>query len=203
MGKKLLKDIAYDEVKKKVLNQDITNMTENGLVKELNMSRTPIREALYRLQHEGFLNIVSNQGIIVNNISVTRLHELIDMRIAIETYSLKQAIKNLTDEDYHELEEIIQLQKESCEDNDYQLFKARDAEFHKYLLNITGNYYFLKMFSEARELQFMARKRKISKIEMMKFIKEHEIIVFYLRNNEIEQSVITLKHHLNSGKNVE
>lgn len=175
-------------------------MSENQLVEELEVSRTPIREALHRLQHEGFLQVISNQGIIINEISTTRLHELIDMRIAIETFSLKASIKKITDENFKEIEKIIIKQKKACDENDIYLFKELDANFHKYLLSIIGNYYFLRMFSEAHELQFLARKRDLTQENMKTFIKEHEQILFYLKKKEIKQALPTLIDHLKSGK---
>lgn len=198
--KKLLKDIAYEKIKEKIQKREVAHMSENELVKELSMSRTPIREALHRLQHEGFVKIISNQGIVVKEISVDRLHDLIDMRMAIETFSLYQAKKNISQQDFLEIEKIIDLQKQSCINNDIHGFKRSDAEFHYYLLSITGNYYFLKMFSEAHELQFIARSRVISQQGMEKLIKEHEEIVASLKDNQLDFAVNILKDHLNSGK---
>src|SRR5699024_12253978 len=86
-------------------------MTENSLVRELNMSRTPIREALFKLQHEGFLEIISNQGIVVNNMSINRLESLIDMRVAIESFSLRQEFIELNERDFLFLDSIIKLQE--------------------------------------------------------------------------------------------
>src|SRR5690625_7099056 len=72
--KVLLKDVAYDKIKKKILFENVKHMSENSLVEDLNMSRTPIREALFKLQHEGFLQIISNQGIVVKDRKSTRLN---------------------------------------------------------------------------------------------------------------------------------
>ena len=196
----LLKDIAYDKIKDKILFENVKHMSENSLVKELNMSRTPIREALFKLQHEGFLDIISNQGIVVNKLSLNRLESLIDMRVAIETFSLRQAIHYINESDIFALEEIIKEQENAREENNIYLFREKDAEFHHYLLKVTDNYYFLKMFSEVYELQFTARKKPTSKDEMKELILDHKSIYNYLKREEVDQAVTLLTKHLNKGK---
>ena len=113
---------------------------------------------------------------------------------------MKHYINKISNEDFKEIEKIIKKQKKACDENNIYLFKELDANFHKYLLSIIGNYYFLKMFSEVHELQFLARKRDLTRENMKVFIKEHEQILLFLRKKEIEQALLTLIIHLNSGK---
>lgn len=177
-------------------------MAENSLVKELEMSRTPIREALHKLQHEGFLKIVSNQGIMVTGMSVKKLEDLIDMRVAIESSSLTRAILLLTADDFKQIKEIVQKQKEYCENEDIYNFRKADADFHYFLLQITNNHYFLKMFNEVYELQFTASTRPVKKDQMNNLIDDHEKIIMHLENNELDLAVNILIEHLNSGKTI-
>lgn len=198
--KVLLKDIAYERIKEKIIKKEVEHMSENVLVEELSMSRTPIREALQRLQHEGFVRIISNQGIVVTEISVNRLHDLIDMRVAIETFSLQQAIKIVTENDFTNIKDIICSQKEAISKNDIYSFRRRDADFHNYLLDITGNYYFLKMFTEVHELQFTASKRAAETKEMERLVHEHEEVIQFLYEDNIELATESLRKHLIGGK---
>ncbi|MEA4881318.1 MAG: GntR family transcriptional regulator, partial [Synergistaceae bacterium] len=60
------KDFAYEEIRKLILRRETSEgviLSENSLAAELNMSRTPVREALQRLQMEGFLEIHPNRGV--------------------------------------------------------------------------------------------------------------------------------------------
>ncbi|MCM3569363.1 GntR family transcriptional regulator [Neobacillus mesonae] len=196
----LLKDIAYEKIKQKIINSDVEHLSENSLVEELQMSRTPIREALQRLQYEGFVKIISNQGVLVSKMSVNRLYDLIDMRVAIETFSLKQAILLMKDKDYKNIKEIIDRQKSSYEEKDLITFRENDAAFHYYLLTVTGNHYFIKMFSDVKELQYTAGSRVIGPDEMLKLITEHEKIITYMKKKDIESAIDLLTNHLNGGK---
>ncbi|WP_052409996.1 GntR family transcriptional regulator [Paenibacillus durus] len=201
--KVLLKDTAYDKIKEKMIRGDEEYTSENNLVQELSMSRTPIREALNRLQYEGFLKILPNRGIVFTELSAEERNELIDMRIAIETYSLKQAADRITDNDIKELTRIIGMQEEAYRAGDFADLVEKDALFHHYLLEIVGNSQFIKMYRQARERQFTVRAGKWLKNQpdvLQTFIEEHRTILNAIIQKDIPAAVQHLVEHLEKGK---
>ncbi|WP_141432549.1 GntR family transcriptional regulator [Bacillus sp. 03113] len=201
--KELLKDQAYRLIKEKMIKGEEEYTSENNLVHELNMSRTPIREALNRLQHEGFLKILPNRGIVFTEISLEERNELIDMRIAIETYSLWQAANRIEDKHIEDLYGIIEMQEKAYLAGDFGELVEKDALFHYYLLEIVGNSQFLKMYSQARERQFTVRAGKWLKNKpdvLEHFIEEHRIILNALVQKDIPSAVQYLTEHLEKGK---
>ncbi|QWU16953.1 GntR family transcriptional regulator [Paenibacillus sophorae] len=201
--KVLLKDTAYDKIKEKMIRGDEEYTSENTLVQELSMSRTPIREALNRLQYEGFLKILPNRGIVFTELSVEERNELIDMRIAIETYSLKQAANRINDNDIKELTRIIGMQEEAYRAGDFADLVEKDALFHHYLLEIVGNSQFIKMYRQARERQFTVRAGKWLKNQpdvLQTFIEEHRTILNAIIQKDIPAAVQHLVEHLEKGK---
>lgn len=201
--KELLRDQAYRQIKEKMMKGEEEYTSENNLVQELNMSRTPIREALNRLQHEGFLKILPNRGIVFTELSLEERNELIDMRIAIETYSLLQAATLITDKDIKQLSLIIDLQERAYHAGDFGDLVEKDAMFHCYLLEIVGNSQFLKMYSQARERQFTVRAGKWLKNKqdvLQHFIEEHRTILMALIQKDIQSAVQYLTEHLEKGK---
>lgn len=202
-AKILLKDTAYEKIKEIMMKDEVGFTSENTLVQELNMSRTPIREALTRLQQEGFLKIMSNRGIVFTELSLEERNELVDMRIAIETYSLKQSFDLINDKHIEALRQIIHQQEAAYEQNDFTGLVEHDFAFHYYLLNIVGNSYFNQMYRNARERQFTVRagswlrnKREL----LLQIIEEHKKIVEHLNNKDIHLALQQLEDHLNSGK---
>ncbi|SEO70442.1 DNA-binding transcriptional regulator, GntR family [Paenibacillus sophorae] len=198
-----MKDTAYDKIKEKMIRGDEEYTSENTLVQELSMSRTPIREALNRLQYEGFLKILPNRGIVFTELSVEERNELIDMRIAIETYSLKQAANRINDNDIKELTRIIGMQEEAYRAGDFADLVEKDALFHHYLLEIVGNSQFIKMYRQARERQFTVRAGKWLKNQpdvLQTFIEEHRTILNAIIQKDIPAAVQHLVEHLEKGK---
>ncbi|WP_052702933.1 GntR family transcriptional regulator [Paenibacillus beijingensis] len=201
--KMLLKDIAYEKIKEKMMKGNEGYTSENTLVQELEMSRTPIREALNRLQHEGFLRIMPNRGIMFTELTVDERNELIDMRIAVETYSLKKAVQRMDDRHIEQLKRIIAMQEEAYQKDDFYELLEKDSLFHQYLLEIVGNSHFIKMYRHARDRQFTVRAGNWlrNKPDVLKvFIEEHMEILNAIIEGNVEAAVQLLEEHLKKGK---
>lgn len=201
--RKLLKDVAYDEIKEKILNSEENYTSEMQLVEMLGMSRTPVREALFRLQHEGFIQIISNQGILIKDLTVKERTDLYDMRIAIETYSLRKSIGNINDDHIEKLNHFVKEQREACEKDEYITFLESDAKFHEFLLELFGNTMFISMYHNARERLFTMRDSQYivnRKDVITKLIDEHEELIQYLAKGDIELAVELLSDHIEKGK---
>ncbi|WP_126424773.1 GntR family transcriptional regulator [Brevibacillus marinus] len=201
----LLKDIAYRKIKEKIMRGDFldsNSTSENQLVEELQMSRTPIREALQRLQHEGLIKIISNQGIVIQELSIKETNDLFDMRIAIETYSLKKNVGFISQHDFKQLDDIIARQKQACAERDVFSFIQLDGEFHQYLLELGGNSLFIQMMSNIRDrLYFDAnRLHKRYPDSIARLIEEHVKITEALKKGDYELAVQELEQHLQNGK---
>lgn len=201
--KMLLKDIAYEKIKEKMMKGNEGYTSENTLVQELEMSRTPIREALNRLQHEGYLRIMPNRGIVFTELSVEERNELIDMRIAIETFSLKQAVHQMNERHIEQLKRIIEMQEEAYQKDDFYDLLEKDSLFHQYLLEIVGNSHFIKMYRHARDRQFTVRAGNWLRNKpdvLMIFIEEHRNILNAIIGRDVDAAVVLLEEHLKKGK---
>lgn len=203
MREKSLSDIAYDKIKEKLMRGDFSaqnNYTsQNQLVDELQMSRTPILSALQRLQYEGFVKIISNQGIVIQDITVKEMIDFFDARLAIELFSIKKAISIMTEEDFRNLEAIIARQKENY--TDYFVWVQLDADFHRYLLEITGNSVFIQMMNNVIERLFFSVSTRLKSTDrIQRFTDEHMQIVEHLRQGDLAQVLQILEYHIESGK---
>ena len=106
--KKSFTDVAYEKIKELILNEDIGPgeiVSENQLAEYMNMSRTPVREAIRRLEAEGIL--VSRQGIgtIVKMLTLKDIEDIFEVREAMELIASETAIKNITEQEIKEVRE--------------------------------------------------------------------------------------------------
>jgi DNA-binding GntR family transcriptional regulator len=200
-AKKLLKDIAYEKIKEKILNEDDEYTSENSLVEMLQMSRTPIREALQRLQQEGFIKVLPNQGIMIPDLSVNEMNDITDYRIAIETTSLKQAVHLLKEEDFDHLSALIQKQMDAYSQNNTVLYLQHDVEFHLYLLQVVGNEWFIQAVENVSHRQHRLHRRMKSNPQLLfARLQEHIRIVDFLKDKQTDSAVNELEAHLKNGK---
>jgi len=94
----LLKDIAYKKIKENIIQEVYQPgyiLSERELVNSLEMSKTPIKSAIDRLQAEGFVYVSSKRGVIIQDISVERINDIYNLSIVLKTFNCKQIYKNI------------------------------------------------------------------------------------------------------------
>ena len=143
--RKSLESFAYDSIKAGIVSGEINNnllLSENTLAKILNMSRTPIREAIKRLEAESYLKSVDGVGLIVQELSLKDLAEIYEVRIALEKVALESAILKIDSQKIDnlesELENVINLYNLDNQIDDEYLYNL-DSKFHNVLYLASEN----------------------------------------------------------------
>ncbi|MGD9044892.1 MAG: GntR family transcriptional regulator [Desulfobacterales bacterium] len=108
-----------------------TRLVETVLAAEMNVSRTPVREALHKLALEGFLYAIPRAGYIVEETSETDIKDLFTTRTAIEKIAVKWAIEKITPEELARLEMNLQKTDEILKSGATESMGDLDAEFHE------------------------------------------------------------------------
>ena len=92
MAQKSLKSQAYNNIKEKILSCEYApgmHLNEGVLCETFNVSRTPIRDALSRLEQEGLVTIRSKKGIVVSDLSISEVNNIFELRLLLEPYSIR------------------------------------------------------------------------------------------------------------------
>ena len=113
-------------------------LTEMKLVADLGVSRTPIREALHRLEQEHIVEI-SSRGILVLGVSQKDLEDILEIRIRIEGLAAAMAATRITDEELEELRETIELQEFYVPKHDADRINGMDSKFHLLIYRFSGS----------------------------------------------------------------
>ena len=112
-------------------------LTELKLVEQLNVSRTPIREALRRLEQERLIRD-SGKGSVVLGITLEDLEDIMDIRLRCEGLASLYAARNRTQEDIQRLQQLCELQDFYFSKGDYEHLRQIDDEFHESIYEISG-----------------------------------------------------------------
>src|SRR5262245_22898698 len=113
----LLKERAYDEIKRRIMTGDCTPgtfLSERQMALQLGMSKTPVRAALERLEQEGFVTISPQQGIIVRDLSIHEIADQYEIRAALETFVARSLAGRLTPAQVERLRDNLRAQQSNC-----------------------------------------------------------------------------------------
>jgi len=143
-----MRQIAYDWLKQQIITLDFpmgSCLVENTLCQELDMGRTPIREALQQLAAEGLVTIMPRKGIFVSNINFTDFENLIEVRIMLETHVVRRLARSrmlVGGIDPDRLEQIRALfdnVAELVEAGDIDALLVIERKFHQGLVALLNN----------------------------------------------------------------
>lgn len=144
MARKQMVDEAYGELRSRIVKRSFlpgTKLSGLSLSKSLNISRTPIREALRRLQSEGFVVFFPGRGFVVNSLSLDDVDQIYTIRIPLEGLAGRLATRALSgDRERMVFLEKLNVEMERlCRDGAAEAYADRNKEFHSAIFRACGN----------------------------------------------------------------
>lgn len=197
-----LADIAYDALVKAIINQDFepgSQLSIDGLAKQLEMSNTPVREALMRANGERLVLQKTNRGFVVAEfLTPEELHQLFDVRHILEIHALNSA--DLPNAQIKELVRLVQQMDNTGDGHvydDYKEFLLLDHDFHLALVRLSDNSFIIKAWEDLHVHLHLSRLYKgIGLIDRADSVGEHHTILNALQANDKEAAVELLSHHI-------
>ncbi len=201
--KTLIQD-AYQKIKQMIFQQKVTagqRLVYSDLSKMLDMSRTPIINALNRLEQEGFLVSEAFRGFQVKPMDLQEMWDFFGVREALEVYAVEQAIEQSSPEEVKGLEEKLHVH-ESYMPNRYDRKKfLLDAEFHLQIASMTRNRVIermLRMNLEHVNLRFRLDNCDTSR--MATAVEEHRDLVRAMKKKDVLKSIEIVKMHVRRAR---
>lgn len=144
--KKTLKVLAYDEIRRRILSCDYapgTMLNEELLQEDLHVSRTPIRDALSRLEQEGLIKILPKRGILVADLTLEDIEMVYEVRCMYEPYTILHYGANIS------LDDLFKFKAAFSDDRvvrDEQLSYYYDDSFHAAVMSASPNRYLMQSY---------------------------------------------------------
>ena len=145
-----LADKAFHIIEEKIVTLQLAPgslISEVELSEEINIGRTPVREALQRLAHEGMISILPRRGMIVSEVDIMNQLEIMDLRRVVDRMIAGKAAKRATVEQRQRLKEIADAIEKVAKKDDVVAFMHLDGEFDQ-ILQAAGRNYFGTQISE-------------------------------------------------------
>ena len=175
-------DQIFEQLERDILSGKYarsTVLSELGLSKELGVSRTPVREAIRRLEQEDILE-ECGKGMIVVGITPEYMQDMFEIRLAIEGEAARRAAVNISDEQLGRMREILDLQRFYSEkegENSSDQIKNMDSQFHEILYLASNSRPYIRTLLPLHKRMMKMRKASVSKhSRAMRSLEEHEAI---------------------------
>ena len=136
-----LSDKAYHLIRQKIITLELpplTTIDEQALMQDLQLGRTPIREALQRLAAEDLVFFAPRRGMFVADISITDLQKIFEARLALEGFCARLAAQRVTPDQLDQIEGVIQ-DLQQVPEGDARALMVIDARFHELLYEAADN----------------------------------------------------------------
>jgi DNA-binding GntR family transcriptional regulator len=163
-----------------------TVLNEKELAEQLGVSKTPIREGLSLLEHEGLVQTIPRRGYIVTPITVQQIHELFDLRVILESAAAERAALRITDDQVHTLSALV---PDLMPAGEMAKRLDRNIEFHCAVALMSGNERLAGLIK--RLLEEMQRMIAAGYVP-----NEHEKVLQALREREPRRAADAMREHI-------
>ena len=191
---------AYDFTKWAILNSMYSGgdlITEGALAHEIGVSRTPVREALLRLEVEGLLQLYPKKGAIISTFSRQDVEDVLEARILVEGHTALKSFE-AREQLLPEIEELHERMRRNRREHDTAGFTTSDRGFHEAIVDAAGNSVLSAVYRMLRERQTLFTSVVLrGRVDRMdEAIAEHEGILDALRGDDAAAFDTVVRAHL-------
>jgi len=198
-----LDKLAYDQIKEAILTfQFLPNqaLIEGDLASQLGISKTPVRDALMRLEKEGLVVRLAYKGTYVSDINNQDMMEIYQIRIVLEGLAIRLAAEAMVEEDFDALQKLIERHEVTLKQHDVRLVSEINSKFHNIIIARCSNHRLTDMLHVLDD--HLKRYRLLSISQGQRFVKsvpEHRAILEALRARDAEKAEQAMRVHLQSA----
>ncbi|MCM3704719.1 GntR family transcriptional regulator [Cytobacillus firmus] len=192
------KDFAYQEIKERILKCEYTPnqpIAEEELAKDLKISRTPLREAMQRLELEELVVRQTNGRLKVAPVSVKEVRELFLVRSMLEGIIAAEAAEKCTEQDVRHLSYFANMIKQTANERDMEAVSTFGSQFHTYLYEVSQNKTAVKILRQLND-HIMRYRRLAHFIDTKETSFEHEALLEVIAKKDKHNAELMMKKHV-------
>ena len=199
------KEQIYQYLKEAIIKGDLKPgeiYSEQQFADKLNVSRTPVREAILQLKSEDLVEIYNNRGLGIKPLTEADLEQIIQARIAIENYGVHRLARHYQEEEAQKtLKALNRCQVESYEfvkdEAHHYEFTKKDMDFHLLILNYTHNQYLIRWYEQLRvHVERATIHSLLSAKRNARAYAEHQRILDALNGGDPDDAVKAMMYHM-------
>lgn len=197
-----LRDVVFNTLRQAILRGELKpgeRLMEIQLANKLGVSRTPIREAIRKLELEGLVLMIPRKGAEVADIKEKNLRDVLEVRSALEILAVRLACERITDKQIAELKRAAKEFKITLANDDITKVAEADVKFHDVIYEATGNKKLIQLLNNLREQMYRYRVEYLkNESAHAKLLREHEEIISKIENRQIQEAIAIVCQHIDN-----
>lgn len=199
-----IRDIAYEQLKHAIITGEIpagSRIVETVYADQLHISRTPLREALRKLERDGLVEYVLHRGVVVRAFTINDIEEIFTIRNAMMMLILPSVVENVTDEALQQLRDILKEMDVAQEKADADALAVYNRAFHGTIEHLSDKLRILRVIDSQEEyIKRFAALSIASIVRRSNAHQEHHQMVQLLEKRDLEGLKALMNHHLEESK---
>lgn len=200
-----LRDVVFNTLRQGILTGELKpgeRLMEIHLANKLGVSRTPIREAIRKLELEGLVTMIPRRGAEVAQITEKSLKDVMEVRRALDALSVELACDRINDEELAALGKACESFEKAVSTGDPKKIAQADVEFHNIIVKAAGNTRLVQLINNLSEQMYRYRFEYIKDVSTHEqLIAEHRILFDCIRNKDKVTAAKTAKLHIDNQEN--
>lgn len=199
-----LRDVVFNTLRQAILTGELKpgeRLMEIHLANKLGVSRTPIREAIRKLELEGLVTMISRRGAEVAQITEKSMNDVLEIRRALDALCVELACERITEEDLGRLKQACEAFEAAVRTKDIKKVAKADVELHDIIVQATGNQRLVQLINNLSEQMYRYRFEYIKDIgQHQRLIEEHRMIYESIVKKDKEGASQAAHVHIDNQK---
>ncbi len=199
-----LRDVVFNTLRQAILTGELKpgeRLMEIHLANKLGVSRTPIREAIRKLELEGLVTMIPRRGAEVAQITEKSMNDVLEVRRAMDVLCVELACERISEEALDDLKAACEQFEQMVKTKDVKKIAKADVELHDIILQATGNSRLIQLVNNLSEQMYRYRYEYIKDFSQHeRLVEEHRIIYESLVSKDKETACEAAKTHIDNQK---
>jgi DNA-binding GntR family transcriptional regulator len=205
-GRKSLGQHVFENLKQAIIRGEVApgdRLVESRLADALDISRTPVREAIHKLEREGLLRRLPKGGFAVMNFSREDIEETFGIRCVLESYAARLAAQNYSEEELLPLEEKLREFQRLLDNGRLDELPRINTEFHNILYALSRSPKLIKMINDLRDQIYRFRRILLEKDKWAEASNnDHQKMLEAIRERNVNRVEKVVKQHIARGRRI-
>lgn len=197
-----LRDVVFNTLRQAILKGELDpgeRLMEIQLAERLGVSRTPIREAIRKLELEGLVLMIPRKGAEVAKISEKSLRDVLEVRRSLEELAIELACQRMTEDEVEQLEQAQKAFREAVHQGEAMTIAESDEGYHDVIYYGTGNARLVQILNNLREQMYRYRLEYIKDADKRQvLLVEHEKILKAIKGRHVAEAKDAMREHIDN-----